>query len=442
MRSAVHNISEQRQVSPGPHDITLPVHPDHKQSSSGSSHGPTSSDGDLSSRKVLSKDQWRNEAFKNLRAELSEGRVTPQTIPTTFLEEQRIVDPCSPQGLSFQNAMEALTKRLLPHLDLEKHPITFVMADANEKNGYIVTTPRQSLICFELELLKSFENLDQLSWVLLHELTHLEYHGLFGDIPNCQTEEAICDLRPLLAMFDAGLNPSASEDFAVKMADTKQPPWMSLVDAHGLPPFRVAAIQLGLVAVRDRRGALKDGSDPLPADLDPQRLLSEAHHESHLTRVLEKQHYSSGSTLDKLRILHSYLSQLEPQFTCRTHELGRQLGLITLSKDAKEEKKILVAMMESLIDNPSAFNVLHSRIRRFLDGKNPDKVRYYAPRLIELAKAAKAFINSEDKTKAEKVETARTFVETLEALPAWQSLDLSRVELPSFELEGRRFYRK
>jgi hypothetical protein len=446
MKVVVQNIRADRQQQGSAEDaLPLPVNSDNKgpkQAPESSTVEPSAPHNDLDSRKVPSKDHWRKEAFKDLHAELSEGRVTPQSIPPTFLEEQRIVDPCSLQGVSFQHGMEALTKRLLPDLDLSKHPITFVMGDTQEKNGYIVTTPRQSLICFELELLKSFDNLDQLSWVLLHELTHLEFRGVFDHIPVSQTEELLCDLRPLWAMFDARLNPTESEAFAVKMAETKQPPWMSLVDAHGLPPFRVAAIQLGLVALRECRGALKDGSEPLPDDLNPLRLLKGARHESHLTRVLEKQDYSSRSTLDKLEILQSYLSELEPRFASRTHEFGRALQQISISKDDKEERGILIAMMDSLIDNPSAFNMLNGRIRELLDGKNPDKIRYHAPRLIELAQAAKAFIQSEDKTKAEKEKTARTFVETLEALPAWQSLALSSMQLPSFELEKRRVYQR
>lgn len=419
-----------------------PDNTDLNQPISSSTRQSVTANDDLDSRKVPYRSHWQQNAFKELHTLLAGGLLNPHTIPQSFAEEQQIVDPLSPQGISFQNGMEALTKRLLPNLDLSKHPITFVLGDSAEKNAFIVTTPQQSLICFDLAILKSFNNLDQLSWVLLHELTHLEYRGLWGNIPNTQTEEAICDLRPLVALFEAGLNPSESESYVYKMADTKPPPWVTLVDAHGLPAFRLGGIQQALVLLRDRRGELKDGSDPLPAKLDPQRHLLDARHESYVVRMLNRHDYSSKDTLGKLKILHSLLPELHPQFPRRMERFGKELQKITVSSDDKEERQILIAMMESLIDNPPAFNMLHGRLRSILDGKNPAKVRYYAPRLLELAKAAKAFIKSEDKSKSEKEAAAKTLVDRLESLPAWQSLAWSTVGLPSFELATAETYKK
>jgi hypothetical protein len=382
-------------------------------------------------------------AIKDVHDELTAGRVTPGNLPATFLESERIVNPLSREGIAFQTAMASLTKRLLPGLDLTKHPITFVIADADKTNAYIIPTPKQSLICFDRKILETFENLDQLSWVLLHELTHLQYNDLLGAAPATQTEEAVCDLRPLLKMQEAGLNPGEAERYAAKMADTKTPPWYSLVDAHGLPPFRLDAIQKGLAALRQSRGKWKEETQSLPDTLRVDRDLRDARHESFVDLTLKSAGYAERSTHEKAVLLRSMLSDLEPKFHRRTEDVAQVLRRMSVDQGEKETRKIFVEMMDSLLDNPAAFNTLHPHIRTILDGKHPTKTRYYAPRLIAVARAAKGFIEAEeDTTRQEKAAAASHFMQTIESLPSWQALYWGSVGLPHFMLPGERDYKR
>ena len=396
----------------------------------------------LKARRVFTKAHWETQAIRDVHEELIAGRVTPGSLPSTFLESERIVNPLSREGVTFQNAMENLSKRLLPEIDQTTHPITFVIADAGQENAYILTTPKQSLICFDRKLLSTFENLDQLSWVLLHELTHLQYKDLFGAAPATQTEEALCDLRPLIKMREAGLNAGEAETYATKMAKTKQPAWLSMVDAHGLPPFRVDAIQKGLAALRHSRGKIKEGTDPLPENLRVDGELRGARHQSFVERTLEASTYAERSNLEKATLLRSLLSDLKPHFHHRADDLGKQIRAITVDQSDKETRAVLIDMMDALIDNPSAFNTLHVRLRSVLDGEHQKKTRYYAPRLIQVAKAAKEFIEAEDDTTAhEKAAVASHFIQAVESLPAWQSLNWGSVDIPHFQLATERDYK-
>jgi len=396
----------------------------------------------LKSRRVYSKHHWHAHAVKDLHMALSQGAVTPSTIPNTYLESERIVSPLSPEGATFQRVMEQLTTRLVPGLDLKDHPITFVISDTGHENAYVVTTPKQSLICLDRAILETFDNLDQLSWVLLHELTHLQYRGIFGAIQNTQVEEGICDLRPLGAMMEAGLNPAEAEKYAIKMAAIKQPPWMSMVDVHGLPQYRVDSVQKGLVALRQSRGTLPTTTEALPHELHHDGPLKNAHHESFIDRALKEVTYEEKSTLDKIRNLSSLLSDLQTPFPHRAEEFAKHVKVLQVSEHDKEERKLLSKMMDSLLDNPPAFNVVHHRIRSVLDGPHQNKTRYYAPRIIALAKAAKAFIDAEEgTTQREKTEAAAHFINTLESLPSWQSINWGPVDLPHFELANEREYK-
>ena len=398
---------------------------------------------ELKERRVFSRAHWESEAVKEIYEELKAGCVTPSNIPATFLESQRIVNPLSQEGVAFQSKMEELTARLLPEIDQKAHPITFVIADADQENAFIITTPQQSIICFDRALLATFDNLDQLSWVLLHELTHLQYKDLFGAIPVSQTEEAACDLRPLMKMHDAGLNPAEAETYAIKMAKTNPPAWLSMVDAHGLPQYRVDAVQKGLAALRHSRGKLKEGTESLPDALKVDGGLQGARHESFVDLRLKATKFAEGSALEKATILRSILPDLESPFHRRADEVAKRLRELTVKDSDKETRTVLVQMMDSLLDNPGAFNALHANLRSVLDGPHPQKTRYYAPRLIQVAKATKAFIEAEDDTTArEKAAAAAHFIETLEALPAWQSLNWGLVNLPHFELPDERAYKR
>lgn len=398
---------------------------------------------ELKERRVPSRAHWESEAVKEIYEELKAGRVTPSNIPLTFLESQRIVNPLSQQGVTFQSSMEVLTTRLLPELDQKAHPITFVIANAAQENAFIITTPQQSIICFDRALLATFENLDQLSWVLLHELTHLQYKDLFGAVLSSQTEEAACDLRPLMKMHDAGLNPGEAETFAIKMAKPKQPAWLSMVDAHALPQYRVDAVQKGLAALRHSRGKLKDGTDSLPDELNVHTGLRGARHESFVDLKVEATKYAAGKPLDKAKILRSLLPDLESPFYRRADDVAKRVRELTVQESDKETRAVLIQMMDSLLENPPAFNAIHVNLRSVLDGDKSQKTRYYAPRLIQVAKAAKAFIEAEDDTTAqEKAAAAANFIETLEALPAWQSINWGPVNLPHFTLSEEREYKR
>lgn len=398
---------------------------------------------ELKERRVHSRAHWESEAVKEIYEELKAGRVTPSNIPLTFLESQRIVNPLSQEGVTFQSSMEALTTRLLPELDQKAHPITFLIADAEEDNAFIITTPQQSVICFDRKILATFENLDQLSWVLLHELTHLQYKELFGAVPVSQTEEAACDLRPLIKMHDVGLNPGEAERYAIKMAKTKQPAWLSMVDAHGLPQYRVDAVQKGLAALRHSRGKLKGGTDPLPDELNVRSGLRGARHESFVDLRLQATQYAAGTPLEKATILRSLLPDLQSSFYRRADDVAKRVRELSVNESDKETRTVLIQMMDSLLDNPAAFNAIHFGLRSVLDGGNSKKTRYYAPRLIQLAKAAKAFIEAEDDTTAkEKSQAASHLIKTLEDLPAWQSINWGLVDLPHFHLPEEREFKR
>jgi hypothetical protein len=198
----------------------------------------------------------------------------------------------------------------------------------------------------------------------------------------------------------------------------------SLVDVHGLPQYRVDSVQKGLVALRQSRGTLPTTTEALPHELHDDGPLKNAPHESFVDRALKEVNYEEKSTVDTIKTLVSLLSDLQTPFPPRAEELAQHVRALKVSEQDIEGRKLLIKMMDSLLDNPPAFNVVHLRIRSALDGTHQKKTRYYAPRIIELAKAAKAFIEAEEETnQREKADAAAHFITTLESLPSWQSIN-------------------
>lgn len=394
-------------------------------------------------KKLPTRETLRIDAFHELVDALKGGLVSPQDLPSAFMEVDRIVAPLSQEGKTFQGAMERLTGELLPKLNLQEHPITFLVADTGATNAYIVPGARQSVVCFERELLSSCKNLDQLAWVLLHELTHLKVRSVFPELPNSQGEEGLCDIRPLMIMHDAGFDPRQAEEYARIMAKLKVPVWASIVDVHALPAYRVDSVQNGLVVLRQVRGDFQSSPRDLPVELKTtEGALANARHRSYVERALEAADYASKTPAERAAILESLLRETRESFFRRVDDIRRTLYELKVAAKDTPTRQILERMIDSLFDRPMLFNELYSTLHACLNQSAKPGERSYYGRIAKLAEKVQDFINSESSSRREKESAAEKLLTELQSIPNWQLLTWQSVRLPHFMLRSEKEYKR
>jgi len=397
-------------------------------------------------------EELKKSVFRKVKEKLENGELIGNELPREYEELERIIPLDAPERVAFQRQMESLLKELLPDFDTNKRPILFLLSDTKEPNGYIIPTEKQSIICLDKSLFKEFDNINQLAFVLLHEMTHMKVRDMFGDMPNTQTEETICDIRPLVTMSDRGWNTDEAKKLMIKWEDKKVPTWYALVDAHPLPHYRVESISAGLATLRQLRGtrgdpvkgkAIHTFDGALAKSIGISKSeLERATHPSFISQRLRETDFDHQSPLFQLQILEKLIPELKNDYFIRIRDFGDALNKIKVDNRDDQQISLLERMADTLLDNPLAFNELYRAIDDQIYN-NAETRGYPVGRIAKLAVAAGDFIeaeHSDDPGLAEK--KAKELVGLLESMPTWQGIRWPMVELPHFELESLRQLKK
>lgn len=163
--------------------------------------------------------------FYNAKKRMRMGGIL---IEEDLLVKYSIINSKTPEGQRIHEFLLGRAKALAGrYIDFDKNPITFLLSDAEEPNAFFAPAfdpknkPRRDdyktvryirnpiptpVICITRGLLDMVDNLNQLDFILGHELTHWLMRS-FGIRHNSKGEEGIADLHSVDLMYDAGADP-------------------------------------------------------------------------------------------------------------------------------------------------------------------------------------------------------------------------------------------
>ena len=152
----------------------------------------------------------------------------------------RIIDKDSSAGQEIHNTLFPTAQLLAGHIiDFKKSPVAFVMSDLEQPNAFFVRSPKQSrkpkrdefknisyiknpydsaVIGITKGLKEMADNIDQLAYVLGHELTHMILRG-YGVVKNSKGEEALANLHAVDLVYDAGFDPKEALKLHEKISE-------------------------------------------------------------------------------------------------------------------------------------------------------------------------------------------------------------------------------
>ena len=169
--------------------------------------------------------------------------MTAVLIEENLVFKERIVDKDLPEGQGINEFLLSRAKKLAgKYIDFDKTPVTFVFSEREDPNAFfapiskftdrpklrrrpderedsVIYTPNPyetPVICVTKGLIEMVDNLDQLDYILGHELTHLILNG-YGTGDNSKGEEEISDLHSIDLVYDAGGDPKQALVIADKI---------------------------------------------------------------------------------------------------------------------------------------------------------------------------------------------------------------------------------
>lgn len=306
-----------------------------------------------------------------------------RSLEKDFYVTHRIIDPRLDQGQKIHAFLFDRAKRLVGQkIDLEKNGIRFLLSDVASPNAFFVpvitVTQRQAddaysdtyyantplnvpAICVTKGVIDLIENVDQLDYILGHELTHflLELRGREG---NSKGEELLADLHALDLVYDAGSDPrqalvlhdkiherarklrdnNAREDHS---KDVSAIHWSEVFDVHIGAENRRTALEASLTRISH----LIDSRKPTPID----KSIFVASYRDPVVDYLTARHYNEQKPHGKLRLLIDSLEALsspsvsaQTYYDARLKELEAKAAIARAQEDGIAYRKFQDEMNE------------------------------------------------------------------------------------------------
>lgn len=247
-----------------------------------------------------------------------------------------IVDNNTVEGQRIHTFLFERAKKLASKsIDFNANPVTFVLSDDETPNAFFCDifnpekAPRPSeyqtpryvrnhletpVIAITAGLIDMVESLDELDYVLGHELTHMLMRG-YGIKHNSKGEEEIADVHAVDLVYDAGGDPkqalAMTEKFSIYAKEKEEENevidrryrntedeginWSEILDVHMTRGNRKAGIEASLT----RLSHLIDDRKPTPID----KSIFDAHYKDPVDVFLEDHNYKKQKVLGKLKIL-------------------------------------------------------------------------------------------------------------------------------------------
>lgn len=300
-----------------------------------------------------------------------------------------IIDNATPEGQKIHDFLFARAKALAgKYIDFDKTPVTFVLSDSDQPNAFYAPAydpenkPRRDdyetiryiknpldtpVICITRGLLEMVDNLDQLDFVLGHELTHMIMRQ-YGIKQNSKGEEEIADLHAVDLMYDAGGDPkealAISEKISAHMKERRAAEdkkryrsdkekevginWSEIFDVHMTDSNRRAGINASLT----RLSHLIDERQPSEINKDDLK----ASYDDPVDAFLKQNQFEDKDTLGKLRVLIDCIDHLaapssaEAFFQEKLDALSDDSDSLTAQYKRKELQKRIDAGYKDFFD--------------------------------------------------------------------------------------------
>lgn len=291
-----------------------------------------------------------------------------------------IVDIETSEGQKIHNFLAGRAEKLSGRkIDFSKYPVAFVFSDDPTPNAFFVPAPKDARVPRRNEdenvryiknpldkpvigvtrgLIDMIDNLDQLDYVLGHEITHRLLRTL-GITQNSKGEEGLSDLHAVDLVYDSGGDPKEAlkveDKFLLHAKEQKREirrrrrsredepkgiNWSEILDVHMTHNNRKTALQASLT----RLSHLID--DRKPASFD--RSIFDVRYTDPVEDFLKSQNYSNQKAPGKLKILIDCVEHLSTTPVPPDMYYGDAL------KELKEKEKALdpddEANSEALID--------------------------------------------------------------------------------------------
>jgi len=340
--------------------------------------------------------------------------------------KNNLIDLNSVEGQKIHAFLMERAQLLAGHIiDFEKTPVTFVLSDRKNPNAFFMPAPQDiekpersrddnkryeinpvntAVIAVTKGLIHMVDNVDQLDYVLGHELTHMiiDSYGIEG---NSKGEEELADLHAVDLMYDAGSDPKQAlkmeEKFSAYAKEQKQKEsrrryrypgeqeptvhWSEILDVHMAHSNRSAALEASLT----RLSHLID--DRMPSKFD--KSVFDVEYTDPVTEFLKARDYDGQQSLGKLKILIDCVEHISntvpPEYFVTQQMEETQRNKTDSSEIDWDARKKLEAIQKSI----------ESGYKNYFRGKTIEKK--YQQKLAHLTEKVMEQISEdrEDKTK-------------------------------------------
>ncbi len=341
------------------------------------------------------------------------------SIDLTYYEQNRIINPDSPQGQTFQRECEALIRRMYPNYDFVKNPVAFVLFESNQPNAFFngisASTPLIGISTsfFKPSFQKNGEKLealissvDTLAAVLAHEWKHYQIRGVGCKESPTKMEEAQCQYESVVALLDGGLDPLAelrlSKELAKRYPTKRENTWSAAFDEHLLPVDSVRFVEAALTKLSEERGGFgKVVETKFTVDKELYQAVTTARHITWLGELLERMQFKSASLSEKVELLQNVIDKAGwTKFPWRGLDVARTIQALPL--EGAENKELVDRLATVIFDSAtviapshsSALAGMYSSLYRVSSGADQGAVPKPLNRLIRLDKALEKFIEA------------------------------------------------
>lgn len=258
-------------------------------------------------------------------------------IEEDLITKYKVIDKDLPEGKVINDFLLSRAKALAgKYIDFDKNPVTFVLSKSEEPNAlfapiseiqnkpklrrrhderednivYTFNPYETPVICVTQGLIDMIENVDELDYVLGHELTHLILRG-YGIGKNSKGEETLADLHAIDLVYDAGGDPKQALAIADKInkyhtdkknnddnwrnAQEEGLEWSDILNVHMTHSNRRSALEASLTRISHLIDARK------PSIFD--KSVFTAQYSDPIDEILNKSDYHNQAPLDQLKIL-------------------------------------------------------------------------------------------------------------------------------------------
>lgn len=378
-------------------------------------------------------------------------------LPARFAENEHIVDPDTEQAQYFQRYMEKLTKKLLPDFDFSKKEVRFLLSDSDDVNAYVFPGYNPAVMVFSKGLLNFCKNEDELAYILGHELSHVLIKDELGNAGHIsKPEEALCDIKPIAWMIEAGYNPFAARSVVNRLLkiqsggkilsesemqemidnDAATQAVIALIDEHASPALRASYINNVIAGYAKITGA-EDGYEHIRNTKKDKTLAAKvksAHHVSYCDRLWDESNFDKLAPKAQLQIILDHIPHTKEGSEDRAKELNDMLKDVRCDHTDPEHRQFGEKMLALLPDHPLALNHMYGNIVGKLLGT--DAVKPMGD-LIPLEQAAGDMVNAQSRENFQ--QAAEKITSLIDARP---QIQYNMLRWPSFALPTKSDFMK